>query len=149
MNEVLEGLLATSTCDMNGTLSKDFTEKELSTVVRSMAKGKTSGYDRIPIEFFQELWSIVANNFHCMVLKGFCHQKLSTLRFRPSPSGQIMMPRRNSFLSNPMYNSNMPWNIHNLINPTLCLFTFLNLRRGCVFGFLQRPPGRLRHTRLQ
>lgn len=55
MNEVLEGLPATFTCDMNETLSKDITEKELSAAVLSMAKRKAPGCDGIPIEFFQKL----------------------------------------------------------------------------------------------
>ena len=37
-----------------------------------------------------------------------CHQKYPTLRFRPSPSGIVMMTRRNSSLDNSMYSSNIP-----------------------------------------
>ena len=70
MNEVLDGLPATFTCDMNETLSKDITEKELLAAVLLMAKGKTLGYDRIPIKFFQKLWSTVGNDFRHILLKG-------------------------------------------------------------------------------
>ena len=52
MNEVLEGLPATFTCDMNEALSKDITKRKLSTGVLSTAKGKTPGYDGILIEYF-------------------------------------------------------------------------------------------------
>lgn len=51
--EVLEGLPTTFTGDMNATLSRTITEKELSTAILSMAKGKAPGHDDIPIEFFQ------------------------------------------------------------------------------------------------
>ena len=71
MNEVLEGLPATFTCDMNGILSKNITEKKLSTTVFSMEKRKTLGYDGVPIEFFQNPWSTVGNDFHRMLLNGF------------------------------------------------------------------------------
>lgn len=61
----------TFTCDMNETLSKDITERELSAAVSSMAKGKAPRYDGIPIDFPQKLWSIVGNNFHRMILNSF------------------------------------------------------------------------------
>ena len=56
MNEILEDLPATFTCDMNEALSRDITERELSTAILSMAKGKAPGHDEVPIEFFQKLW---------------------------------------------------------------------------------------------
>ena len=70
MDEVLEDLPATFTCDMNESLSKDITERELSAEVLSMAKGKAPGHDGVPIEFFQKLWPIIGHDFYCMLLKG-------------------------------------------------------------------------------
>jgi len=35
-----------------------------------MAKGKTPGHNRVPVEFFQKLWSTIGNTFHCMLCKG-------------------------------------------------------------------------------
>ena len=37
-----------------------------------------------------------------------CHQKFPTLRFRPSPSGKVIMTRTKSSLGNSMYDSNIP-----------------------------------------
>lgn len=53
MREVLEGLPATFTVNMNVTLYRTNTENEVSTTIMSMAKGKALGHDGIPIEFFQ------------------------------------------------------------------------------------------------
>lgn len=71
INEVLDGLLATFTCDMNMTLVKDISESELSAVVSSMAKGKAPGHNGIPIEFFQKMWRTIGNDFLRMLTKGF------------------------------------------------------------------------------
>ena len=49
---------------------------------------------------------LVAHNID-IPSEGECHQKFSTLRFRPSPSGKVVMTCRNSFLGNPMYNSQL------------------------------------------
>ena len=54
INEVLEGLPATFTGDMNRALAKDITEKELAVALSSMARGKPLGHDGIPIELFSE-----------------------------------------------------------------------------------------------
>jgi hypothetical protein len=47
MDEVLEGLPATFACDMNESLSRDITERELSAAFHSMAKGKAPGHDGV------------------------------------------------------------------------------------------------------
>ena len=70
INEVLEGLPTTFTCDMNETLAKDITKRKLSAAVSSMAKGKALGHNGIPIEFFQKMWTTIGNEFHHMVIKG-------------------------------------------------------------------------------
>ena len=53
--DVFERFQATFREEMNASLTKEITEKKLRLVVRDMAKGKTPGYDGIPIEFFQRL----------------------------------------------------------------------------------------------
>ena len=70
LNEVMEGFLATFTNNMNDSLAKDITEKELSSAVMSMAKGKASGHDGIPVELFQKLWSSLGQIFFLMISKG-------------------------------------------------------------------------------
>lgn len=55
INEVLEGLPATFTGDMNETLANDITERELAVAISSMAKGETLEHDGIPIEFLQKM----------------------------------------------------------------------------------------------
>lgn len=67
--EVLEGLPTTFTGDMNATLSRTITEKELSTAILSMAKGKAPGHDDIPIEFFQHYWPTISKDFLRMVFQ--------------------------------------------------------------------------------
>lgn len=46
-------------------------ERELGAAIKSMAKGKALGHDGIPVEVFQQLWSMVGDDFHQMILKGF------------------------------------------------------------------------------
>ena len=70
MYEVLEGFPATFTYDMNVTLSKDITERELLATVQSMAKGKAPGHYGIPIELFQKLWLTIGHDFHRIILRG-------------------------------------------------------------------------------
>ena len=55
--------------EMNASLTKEITERELGGVVRDMAKGKALDHDGISIEFFQRLWSIVGQDFLQMVLR--------------------------------------------------------------------------------
>lgn len=65
MREFMDGLLATITCDMNASLSRAITYKELSLAILSMAKGKAPRHDGIPIEFFQHYWptNVVVKTF--------------------------------------------------------------------------------------
>lgn len=53
---------------MNDSLLKDIAERELFTMITFMAKGKTTGHNGIPIEFFQQLWLAVGYDFHRMIL---------------------------------------------------------------------------------
>lgn len=69
MCEVLEGLLTTFTYDMNALLSRTFTDKELSSSIFSMARGKVPGHNGIPIEVFQHHWPTIGNDFLRMILK--------------------------------------------------------------------------------
>lgn len=55
---------------MNEVLSRDILEKELSSAILSMAKGKTLGHDGIPIEFFQKCWPTIRADFLQMLYKG-------------------------------------------------------------------------------
>lgn len=55
MNEILEDLPGTITCDMNEMLSRNIRERELSIAVLSTAKGKAPGHKGVSIEFFQKL----------------------------------------------------------------------------------------------
>lgn len=70
INEVLEGLPATFIGEMNEALAKDITTRELSAAVLLMAKGKAPRHDRIPIEYFQKMWSTIGNDFHHMLSRG-------------------------------------------------------------------------------
>ena len=54
LNEVMKRLPATFMNDMNESLAKDITKKELSNAVMSMAKGKAPGHEGIPVELFQK-----------------------------------------------------------------------------------------------
>ena len=71
INEVLEGLPATFTCDINEALAKDITERELATAVASMSNGKAPGQDGVPIEFFKKMWSTIGADFLHMLVKGY------------------------------------------------------------------------------
>ena len=57
--EVFTGFRTSFSEEMNASLTKEITERELGGVVRDMAKGKAPGHDGIPIEFFQRLWPTV------------------------------------------------------------------------------------------
>ena len=48
----MEGVLATSTSPMNEYFAKEITNRELGCAANSMAKGKVSEHDNIPVEFF-------------------------------------------------------------------------------------------------
>ena len=67
--EVFVEFQATFIEEMNASLTKEITERELGGVVRDMAKGKALDHDGIPIEFFQQLWSTVGQDFLQMVLR--------------------------------------------------------------------------------
>jgi exonuclease III len=69
LREVLEDLPATFTDDMNASLSKEITVKEISAAILSMAKGKAPGHDGIPIEFFQHCGHSISKDYHKMILK--------------------------------------------------------------------------------
>lgn len=81
MQEVLDGLPATFTGDMNGTLTKAIAEKELSVVVLSMATGKVPGHDDIPIKFFQCYWPTIGKDYLRMLTqsmdKGTFHEGIT------------------------------------------------------------------------
>ena len=64
LRKVFEGFQATFTEEINASLIKEITEKELGSAVRDMAKGKAPGHDGIPIKFFQWLWSTIGQDFH-------------------------------------------------------------------------------------
>ena len=66
--EVFIGFRALFTEEMNASLTREITERELGGVVRDMAKGKAPGHDGIPIEFFQRLWPTVGKYFLQMIL---------------------------------------------------------------------------------
>ena len=51
-------------------LTRDITERELSTAVTSLAKGKAPRYDGIPVEVFSKLWHTIGHDFHKMILRG-------------------------------------------------------------------------------
>lgn len=70
LREVLGDLPITFIASMNEALSWKITEKELSSAILSMAKGKASRHDKILIEFFQKNWPTIGLNFHQMVCKG-------------------------------------------------------------------------------
>lgn len=72
----MEGLPATFMKDMNESLAKDITEKELSSVIMSMTKRKDAGHDGILVELFQELWSTLGQDFHLMISKGMKNETL-------------------------------------------------------------------------
>ena len=76
IREVLEDLSVTFTASMNGSLAQDIIEKGLASAIHLMAKGKTTGHDRIPMEFFQRLWSTSGPDFHRMLCNGFDEEKL-------------------------------------------------------------------------
>ena len=81
LEEVFEGFQATFTEAMNESFTKDFTERELGAVVRGMAKGKTSGHDGIPTEFFQRLWATIGQNYLQMITRsmerGILHEGIT------------------------------------------------------------------------
>ena len=64
--EVFEGFPVTFTDDMIVSIIKRITEKKLT----AMAKGKAPGHDGIPIEFFQELWPTLEDDYLQMILQG-------------------------------------------------------------------------------
>ena len=76
IREVLEDLSVTFMASMNGSLAQDIIEKGLASAIHLMAKGKTTGHDRIPMEFFQRLWSTSGPDFHRMLCNGFDEEKL-------------------------------------------------------------------------
>lgn len=64
LRKAMKGFPATFTDAMNESLEKDTTEKELSSVVMSMAKGKAPEYDGVLIELFQKMWLTVDKTFY-------------------------------------------------------------------------------------
>lgn len=70
LNKILEDLPAIFTYDMNGLLSRDVMEKELSSAIISMAEGKAPRHDEIPIKFFKKMWPTIGQDFYRMILKG-------------------------------------------------------------------------------
>ena len=64
--EVFEGFPVTFTDDMIVSIIKRITEMNLT----AMGKGKTPGHDGIPIEFFQELWPTLEDDYLQMILQG-------------------------------------------------------------------------------
>ena len=70
LNEVMEGFPALFTNDMNESLAKEFTDKELSSAVMSVAKGKAPGHDGVPVELFQKLRPAIGQDFYLMISKG-------------------------------------------------------------------------------
>lgn len=70
MREVFEGFPITFNEAMNDIFTQDITHTELGVAVKSMAKEKAPGYDGIPVEFFQQLWSTLSSDIHRMTLKG-------------------------------------------------------------------------------
>ena len=67
--EVFTGFRVSFSEEMNASLTKEITERELGGVVRDIAKGKAPGHDRIPIEFFQRLWPTVGQDFLLMLVR--------------------------------------------------------------------------------
>lgn len=55
IKEVFIGFPVTFINEMNVSITRAITEEELGAAVRDMTKGKTPGYDGIPVEFFQQL----------------------------------------------------------------------------------------------
>lgn len=55
LEEVTERLPAIAINAMNEDLSREITERELTTAVNVMAKKEAPGYDEIPVEFFKKL----------------------------------------------------------------------------------------------
>ena len=53
--EVIEGVPAIFTPAMNEVLVKEVSERELRGAANLMAKGKVSGHDGIPVEFYQKM----------------------------------------------------------------------------------------------
>lgn len=70
LREILEDLPNTFTASMNESLSHEITEKELSSAILSMTKGKTHGHNGIPIEFFQYFWPTIGLNFYQILRRG-------------------------------------------------------------------------------
>ena len=70
LEEVTEGLPAIATNAMNEDLSREITERELTTAVNAMAKKEAPGYDEIPVEFFKKLWTTIQYDYHQMILSG-------------------------------------------------------------------------------
>ena len=62
---------------------------------------------------------------------------------------KFIMTCRDFSLCTPCMIPIYPWNIHHLINFTLCGFNFFNLAQGYIFVFLQSPPDRFGHTNPQ
>ena len=67
----MNDLLAIFSRDVNESLEREITEKELSSAILSFAKGKAPRYDEVPIEFFQQFWHlIIGYDFQQMLLRG-------------------------------------------------------------------------------
>ena len=67
--EVFSSFRASFSEEMNASLTKEISERELGGIVRDMAKGKAPGHDGIPIEFFQRLWPAVGQDFLHMLIR--------------------------------------------------------------------------------
>ena len=74
--EVFEGFPVTFTDDMNVSITKRITERELAGALAAMAKGKAPGHDGIPMEFFQELWPTLGDDYLQMILQGIQNKTL-------------------------------------------------------------------------
>lgn len=70
IREVLQGFPAKFMNAMNVTLTREITEKELSSALTSMANGKALCHDGIPMEVFKKLQPTVVNDYHRMILGG-------------------------------------------------------------------------------
>ena len=76
IQEILEDFPVIFTESMNESLALEITENDLASAIHLISKGKASGHDGIPIEFFQLLWTTIGPEFHWMLCKCFDEGKL-------------------------------------------------------------------------
>ena len=70
MNEVFEdfpGMISQATSE---TLMRNITERELTTTLTSLAKGRAPEHDGILVEVFSKLWHTIGHDFYKMILRG-------------------------------------------------------------------------------